>query len=290
MVRIVFDVFSKISLQLSFAIANVLAWLFNHMVGYRRDIVRGNIQRSFPNFSEKRIQQVANDFYRHFFQMMFEMLKSKRFGKDDWNERVQLTNLELLNDHLESGQSVIILTGHIANWEWSGAAVNAHIEQPVTVLYKKLKVNHFSKEIMTIREKGGVRLVEKDSAFRYLVKTKHEQKVIGMISDQLPAKGTEKYWMSFLNQETAFYTGAEKLAKTLKYPVLYADMRKTKPGYYEMSFLEIFNGQETLKEGELTKRYAHQLEATIRSRPSDYLWSHRRWKYSREQIDALPEY
>lgn len=283
MLQVAINLFSRLPFALLYLLGDLFAWLAYHVTKYRRAIVFANLENSFPQASKTEIRQMARDFYRHFFQTLVEMLKAKHFEAEDWHKRVRATNPEILAPYLNRGQSIILMKGHVANWEWAAGGVNTAITHPLSVLYKRIKDPVFAKLMHDIRSRGGVNLVEKDSALRYLVKTKNDQQIIGIISDQIPSKGAEKYWINFLNQETAFYRGAEKFAKLLKTPVFYLDMRKSKRGFYQISFEELYDGTSDLSEGKVIHRYAKKLEETITARPSDYLWSHRRWKYTKEE-------
>ena len=75
----------------------------------------------------------------------------------------------------------------------------------------------------------------------------------------------------FLNKETLFYQGAEKIHKILKCDVIYVEMLKVKKGYYNIAFKKISTN-------DITKEYVHLLEKTIYKQPEYWLWSHKRWK------------
>ena len=91
--------------------------------------------------------------------------------------------------------------------------------------------------------------------------------VVGLITDQWPS-GNDRYWTTFLGQETAFLNGAERIAKMMNFPVFYCELTKKRRGYCEAEFTEMF---------------ARYLEQTIRREPAYWLWSHKRWKASREE-------
>ena len=103
-----------------------------------------------------------------------------------------------------------------------------------------------------------------------------------MISDQSPVFREKRYWTTFLNQETAFFTGTEKLAKKLNYPVVYTKIDKAKRGYYEVEFIFIDEPPFNPEPNYITHRFVELLETQIREAPSYWLWSHKRWKLKRE--------
>ena len=104
--------------------------------------------------------------------------------------------------------------------------------------------------------------------------------VMGLIADQSPPR-KHAYWLPFLNQETAFFSGPEKLAKKLRMPMVFVAIRKSGPGQYLLHAKTITDQPHTLPEGEVTRRYAQLLEQEIQASPATWLWSHRRWKKKR---------
>jgi KDO2-lipid IV(A) lauroyltransferase len=73
--------------------------------------------------------------------------------------------------------------------------------------------------------------------------------------------------------------GPEKAARERKTMVVFANFFKVKRGVYSFETELITEDLSLLQEGELTKRYLHYIEAKIKERPDNYLWSHRRWKH-----------
>lgn len=245
-----------------------------------------NLSNSFPEKSINEINRLKNDFYNQFFQVWSETLKSRCFDQSNWNGHVKIEGMEVLNQHLSNNESVILLSGHTANWEWSGSAISQSLMGQMTVFFKPVKKESFGQEIHAIREKHGINAVAKDNALRYLIKTRETPQLVGIIGDQIPAIGTEKYWLHFLHQKTAFYQGAEKFALSMKYPVYYSQMKRVEKGLYVIEIIPVFNGTSKVRKGEIIKRYAELLETTIRNNPADYLWSHRRWKYTLKEAQS----
>jgi len=265
-----------------------LAYFISYLlIGYRKDVVSQNLERSFPELSQAERKSIEKRFYRQFFDMWVETIKGAAFDPKKWNKRVYLKGIEQLNSLLENGQSAILMSGHTANWEWSGSALGTALNGQMTVLYKRPTGLSTNEVILSIRERHGVKAIPKDSALRHLIITKDTPQVIGIISDQNPVKSTTKYWLNFLNQETPFYQGAEKIALSLKFPVYYAKMTRQRKGYYQIEMIQLYDGFSEVSEGEITKHYASMLESTIRENPADYLWSHRRWKYTKEEAAAV---
>ena len=106
---------------------------------------------------------------------------------------------------------------------------------------------------------------------------------MGLVSDQSPNLRADTEWYDFLNQKTAFIDGGERLAMRFHLPVYYVDVWRSAPGRYRAGFVKLYDGVESVAEGEITRRYAAALEATIRREPELWMWSHKRWKHTPEK-------
>jgi KDO2-lipid IV(A) lauroyltransferase len=103
-------------------------------------------------------------------------------------------------------------------------------------------------------------------------------RAVGLVADQSPVKNAEKHWVKFLNQDTAFQKGADRLAKMTKYPVVFLGLRRVKRGYYEVSIEKIADPPYDKQSTQILDIYVQKSEQLIRENPSAWLWSHRRWK------------
>jgi len=100
----------------------------------------------------------------------------------------------------------------------------------------------------------------------------------------------DKHWTRFLNQDTAFFVGAEKIARFLEAPVVYVAMRRVSRGRYAVHLHVLAeppydDGQHESGDADtwITEAYARKLEAEIRASPADWLWVHNKWKYPRPE-------
>lgn len=254
-----------------------------HTVGYRRSVVRENLSKTFPKHTKKELFKIEKGFYIQFTQVFIESIKAYRFKKRDWEKRVPLVNAQAMLECLDQGQPVILLSGHTANWEWPAFSIGQQMGYPMEFLYKPVKNPKFDQLMINLRTRHGGRALPKDSALRQIIKRKNESRIIGILADQLPSIGADKYWVDFLNQSTAFYTGPQKIAQIVNYPVFYSATRRTSEGHYEVEFKPVMSPPYQKGGQEIVQKFAELLEETIRQNPSDYLWSHKRWKYDQKK-------
>lgn len=279
-----FQYFSKLPFFVLYGISDFAYFIIYRVIGYRKKVVFENLQNSFPEKSKAEIAQIAEKFYRHISDLFIEFLKGYSITKDEVNERIKIINLDVLKKYTDKNQSVIIVTGHISNWEWLLHPLNLS-GITMDVVYQKLSSPLFEKLTLFIRTRfSSTPLIEKQDTIKKTVERNDITRALVLGSDQSPQNWRSAYWTTFLNQDSGFFNGTEKIARKLEYPVIFSEMRRVKRGYYEIEFTEIAHpiAFENMAPGEITERFVRILEKSIQKYPSDYLWSHRRWKHKKD--------
>jgi KDO2-lipid IV(A) lauroyltransferase len=149
---------------------------------------------------------------------------------------------------------------------------------PLDAAYKPLTDTWAEREMKKLRSRFGCRLIPAKELLADIIKRSKVVRAVAMVADQEPTTSEHKHWTRFLNRDTAFYMGPEEISRVTRFPVFFIEMRRSKRGYYEMTFVPLSTPEEGLKGGELTERYARLVETQIRAAPPDWPWSHKRWK------------
>lgn len=285
----IFKIISLLPQWLVYLIADFLWFLGFQVFGYRRSIIRDNIRTCFPEFTEKEVKKTANQFGRQFLYVLGEAIYAYRFTEEDWKERVEMRGSEKVRGYIEQGKTVLVAYGHMTNWEWPFLSMGSLLNVPIEFLYRPMENNGVDKSLLTFREKHGGTGLPKDKAIRHILKHKDKPRVIGIIGDQIPSRGTDKQWLDFFNKETAFYQGSEKIAIATQSPVFFMEVLRTGRGRYQCTFHEIATPPYSKKHTGIIKSYAQHLEQNIRKQPEGYLWSHRRWKYTKAEDPTINE-
>jgi KDO2-lipid IV(A) lauroyltransferase len=160
-------------------------------------------------------------------------------------------------------------------------ALSLELGFPLDAAYKPLVDPWAEREMLKLRTRFGSRLVPAQQLLGDIIKRGRTPRAIAMVADQEPRTSEHKHWTRVLNRDTAFYVGAEEIARVTKFPVFFVAMRRIRRGHYEVSIEPLAEGGESLAPGELTERYARRVEAQIRAAPPDWPWSHKRWKLKR---------
>ena len=278
--------FSALPFRVLYVLSDFNYLLMYHVGRYRRKVVRENLEKSFPEKTEAERLQIERKFYRYLSDYMLEDLKLLHMSAEDLCQRMIYKNTEQYLELTEKYGGIIVMIPHYANYEWliGMGSVMKPGDVPVQV-YKPLKDKYLNELFKQIRSRFGGYNIPKHSTAREIIKLKREGKnmVVGLITDQWPSG--DRYWTTFLGQETAFLNGAERIAKMMNFPVFYCELTKTRRGYCEAEFKLMTEAPKETVEGEITDMFAYELEQTIRREPAYWLWSHKRWKFTKKECE-----
>jgi KDO2-lipid IV(A) lauroyltransferase len=261
--------------------ARLLYYPLYYLVGYRKKVVRENLQKSFPEKSLREIIQIEKTFYKYFADLVFEIIKMSTISKPELLKRVTFKNLDQVESYFVKGESVLACTGHYGNWELCMLALGANLSAPAYVIYKPLSNSIFEKWFLAIRTRFGNLFIAMRQTLRVLIATKDSPTMFCFASDQTPTREEAQYTLKFLNQPTAVLLGLEKIALQTNRPIFYFDVVSVKRGYYEIDCLPLCLVPKETKDHEITDLLFSFLEKRINISPAFWLWSHRRWKLNK---------
>lgn len=274
---------SLLPLPVLYVFSYLIYLIAYYLVKYRRAVVRMNLTNSFPEKSEREIIDIEKGYYLHFADVIVETVKLMHISDDEMKHRMQFSNPEVLGDFFESGKSVVVLLGHYGNWEWIPSIYTNYEGVVGGELYRPMNNKFFDGFFLKLRSRFGTVNIPKNSALRAIVNFRREGKTFGLgfIADQTPSANNLHYWQTFLNQDTPFLNGPERIARSGGYAVIYFDVRKIERGYYSCDLITLTDDASKTEENEITRRFVELFENTIRRDPTCWLWSHRRWKHKR---------
>ncbi len=269
---------SRLPMAALYAFSAFLYFLAYYVVRHRHTVIQGQLAQVFPAASQAERNAIHRQFLRNFCDVLVEVLKSASLSPAAMGSRVRILNLPLARQHLDAGQSVMFVTSHLCNWEWLLQGVAVHLGHPVDAAYKPLHDLWAERLMLKLRSRFGARLVPAKELLADFIKRRGVIRAVAMNADQAPVSTEKRYWTRFLGQDTAFYVGAEQIARAMRLPVMYLVMRRVRRGHYEVEVRPLWDGREALPANALTERYARACEIDVLASPADWLWSYRRWR------------
>ena len=272
---------SRLPFPLLYGLSSFVYLILYKVVGYRKKVVLGNIQRSFPEKTAKEHQEICDKFYSHFCDLILESIKTFTISEKQVLKRVVCKNPELINKYFDQKRSVIIAGGHLSNWELFAVAIDTLIKHKTIGIYKPLTNKYFDAKMRNTRSRFGLYMISTKIVKQVYEEEKNNLTATIFAIDQSPSNANNCHWMTFLNQDTGVLFGTEKFAKEYDQPVLYGRINKEKRGYYSFEFFETVDHPKETQTGELTEMVTRFLEKDIIATPQYWLWSHKRWKHKR---------
>lgn len=293
MTQIVYVLFYTLSLlpfRILYGMADIGYVLLYYIIRYRRCVVRKNLVTAFPEKSIDDIKTIERKFYHWFCDYFLEAIKLLSISEKELRRRFTIINSEEVEQCFQEGQDVAAILGHYCNWEWlSCVGMNLPPERETGLIYHPLRNKTFDYLFRKLRShERNSHVIPKKDILRYVVTKKREgvRNICGYISDQGPKWTNIHLWLPFLNHEyTPVFTGGERIMRKMNNAVFYVEMSRPKRGYYTATYKLITREPNTLPADDITRRFFCLLEETIRQEPVFYLWSHNRWKRTKEEFD-----
>lgn len=279
LIKILFLI-SKLPLKILYIFSDIIFFLNFYFAGYRKKIITKNITNSFPEKSEEEIREIRKKFYRNFSDYLVETVKSFSISETESRVRMQHINQHLFHEAKAEGKNIILLAGHVFNWEWINALAKVIPQNHCHPVYRKVNSDFWENQMRKVRNKFGNEALEANEVIKNIFRSSNDGNSAYMfVADQTPHFSHVNYGLNFLNQRTPAFIGYDKLATRMDLVFIYCEMKKVKRGFYQVNYHRIYPDGEKFVNNEVVKKFHQLLENTIRKNPDNYLWSHRKWKY-----------
>ena len=257
-----------------------LGWLVSRTVPIRWKLVTSQLARAFPDRDPAWIRDIARRSYAHLGAEAIAMVRMAKVSPGEIMERTELHGFELIEEAMAGGRGVMVVTGHLGNWEIGGASVAAR-GLPMDVVVARQRNRLFDRRLERSREQLGMRVIPRGQARTAVLASLRAGRVVGILGDQDARKAG--IFVDFFGQPASTARGPAVLSlragATL---VLGVALRLPGPRpRYSVHFEKI----EATRTGRLdqdvhalTQAYTLRLEDYIRRHPEQYFWLHRRWK------------
>ena len=275
---------SNLPFWLLYQLSNLLYVFLYHLIGYRKAVVQKNITLCGFATSSAEQKKLELKFYRFLCDLFLEAIKVKAMSKKQMLKRFTVTNPELVENFAKQGKSVFVMTGHYSNFEWL-LALSYYLPLKPVAIYAPLQNKYFDSYIKKVRSIHNTALVSRKNFADEFAIFQRENKLtlVGFAADQSPQRKSKNYYRTFFGHEVPVFTGAERLGKRFDVPVVMAKVKRTKRGYYQTTFSVLAEHPNELPDYQITDAFYEALEEQIKEDPSQYFWTHNRFKLMRQK-------
>jgi Kdo2-lipid IVA lauroyltransferase/acyltransferase len=274
----IFYPISYLPFPVLYLISDGLYFVIYKIIGYRKEVSYNNLKNSFPEKTEQELQAILKQFYKNLCDNVMETIKLLSISRAELDKRLT-ANWDVLNEAHATGRVAQGHLAHLFNWEWGTTACNWNTNYDFTCIYSELSSPSFERLMMKIRTRSKVRFVDMDATQKLMATYQKQNTLWGIIADQNPSEPRRSAWVDFLGRKTAFFKGAELMARRYNNIVLFGEIVKVKRGYYRIDITKMYDNARETADGEITETYVKYLEECIKRHPENWVWSHRRWKH-----------
>jgi len=280
---------SLLPLKVHYVFSDIIIYpLVYYIIRYRRGLVKRQLADSFPEKSESERKKIEHKFFHYFSDYIVETVKLRSMSHDEMRRRVQFVGIERIPKDMEqTGKSLALAyLGHYGNWEWIASFPMWLPSDYVSgQIYHPLRNKSMDRMFLDMREQFGGKCIPMKETLRRVITWRRDGKkgVIGFIADQSPKWEAMHQWCRFLNHDTSFFIGTEKIGKQVDGLIYYVDVTRPRRGYYRAEVKLMTKNPKDTADFELTDLYASLLEQSIRKEPYLWLWTHNRWKRSKKE-------
>ncbi|MBL4734292.1 MAG: lysophospholipid acyltransferase family protein [Flavobacteriales bacterium] len=273
---------------LLYLLADFIYLIAYRIVGYRKQVVYANLTNAYPDLSEDEIKSIAKSFYHNFCDYLVETVKLIHGNESSTRNMVSFINTELIDKLYKDKRGIMMLQGHFFNWELALMLGQEEGQYQRYVVYQKLESALSEKMIYRLRGRYGTKLLamyetvgvikENESVDR----STYVPSMYQLGADQSPMRHKIEYWSRFMNQDAAIFLAPERLSKEHGLAVVYLDLQKVSRGKYIIEYSLITDEPAETDQYFITEAYVKKLEKAIDRNPSNWLWTHKRWKNKKE--------
>lgn len=254
-------------------------WILGRVVRHRRAQVLASLRRCFPEQDDAKLHAIADGMYRHLATVAFECLRfADRRGRA-FPRLVDTVGGEHLDAALARGRGVLVLMGHIGNWELMGVPV-VQRWSVVNVVVRALHNRRFDAYWRATREALGLRVLPPLHAYRDCLRALGRNEIVAILLDQ-NMRRKRGIFVDFFGQPACTTPGLAYLSAQAQVPVLPLFMIREPSGRHTLHILPPIDPPpdrepDTIRRA--TQGYTKVLEDIVRAHPSQWIWLHRRWR------------
>jgi KDO2-lipid IV(A) lauroyltransferase len=267
-----------------------LGWVAGVIFRIRWRTVNEHLRLAFPERDPPWRRRIARASFRHLGRESVATFRLGRMGQEEVRERTEVIGFDAVREASARGKGLIIITGHIGNWEIGGASMAAR-GVPMDVVAQRQRNPLFDADLTSNRNRLGMEVIYRGEAPKKVLRSLRNGRAVGVVGDQNVRRGG--VFVKFFGRPASTARGTARPASTAKGTALFAlrtgapvvvGMVRRKPGFPQRYWVTLepveFTPTGDIEEDTLllTEIHTRCLEEKVREAPEQYFWQHKRWK------------
>lgn len=255
----------------------------------RRAVVERQIAAAFPEWSVARVAETTRAAYDNLGRTTIEAAILPRYDRDTVLDLFdEPPNWHLVERALAAGKGLIVVAGHLGNWEMGGAYLAAR-GLDFEAVARQMENPLFDGYVTRTRSRVGMKIIYDGDAVRRVPRALRDNAVVAFLMDQ-GTVGLASTWVPFFGRLAKTPRGAAVFAQRLQAPILFLAPLRKPDGRFMLGIEDVAvtdTGDRSADVDRIVADYTATLERWVRRVPEQYFWHHRRWKH--QQPGTPPE-
>ncbi len=261
------------------ALGTIFGLFFYDILKIRKKVLDENLSRAFPNKNRIERKTLARQSIRNL-SMSFIEYANLFYPRANWFKTyVTGQGEEHIEKAMERGRGVLILASHMGSGDYLGYWLAQQF--PTYLISKTFKNQWLNRVWFQVRSDHNIRFIRDRDSTIEILKVLNKNGIIIFIIDQFmgPPRGTKT---QFFGHPTGTSMGLATFALKTGAVVLPAYNIRQNNGVLlniiepEIPFEQ--KGDRKTSVQHMTQIYTNKIEEIIRSYPTQWMWTHRRWK------------
>jgi len=249
-------------------------------VGPRRDVADDNLKMIFPQLTSGQRRNLINASYKHLVWSIVEFLCLVDEPELALRWVVDVNGEEYLEAYKRQGKGIVILTGHIGNWELLAAWLVCR-GYPLVAIVRKPDDSGVADLLDRYRARLGIEAIPKGKfLMRQAVHKIREGAFVGFLADQAGSENEPK--LPFMGKLCYTVGGPAALSLLTGAQIVPVVAYRLKPFRHKVIVGAPLTPHRDLPRNQainvMTERANAILEGMILRHPEQWLWFHRRWR------------
>ncbi len=243
-----------------------------------------NLRIAFPEKQDDERLAILKEACRNFGRIAAEWCHMQRLDATNIAERVTFEDPQFWHGEAQriiASTGVLVLTGHIGNWELLAHAMGLY-GNPVHLVHRPFRNPRFDEFVNAERQRSGTTLISKRRAAPQIVRVLHNRGIVAIPFDQ-NATGRWGVFADFFGVPASTHPGLARLHELSGAPVYPVFLvRQGASANHRIVILPrvetVHTSDRAADTVENTRRFNRVLEEMVRAHPDHWIWMHKRWR------------
>ncbi|MBN1155754.1 lysophospholipid acyltransferase family protein [candidate division KSB1 bacterium] len=270
----------------AFNILKSLGILAYYVLPDERNKTKRHLKKVFVDENDRAINRMAKDVFIYIGCNVVDAFRIAKFTPENIDDYVTAHGLQKLDAAQAKGKGVLLVTGHIGNWELLGAylAIKGY---PLYVIGAPLYDPRMDQILVKNRENSGLKYIPRGDSTRLILKALKNREMIGILIDQ-DSRHVSGEFVDFLGHEAYTPVGPAVLAMKTGAPLVPLAIHLRSDYHHVIEIGDVIelesSDDEKADRIQNTLKCSKAVETFIRKHPKQWVWMHRRWKTKRKKI------